>query len=145
MYRNDRNVDSFNLVTSIQPVFRNTGCGMFEYDRKKQNETADSILRALALNADFARALKQYVRINSVRRVVQFDDGSVRYGIHAEFEGHNKINSFRIFKDEDTDAFDSYFYSVCDNKAELVDFKMDSLDIQLQAVFEKVTGIFLSH
>ncbi|HCL1836685.1 TPA: hypothetical protein N1465_004316 [Salmonella enterica subsp. enterica serovar Agona] len=27
----------------------------------------------------------------------------------------------------------------------LVDFKMDSLDIQLQAVFEKVTGIFLSH
>ena len=135
MYRNDRNVDSFNLVNALQPVFRNTGCGMFEYDRKKQNETADSILRALALNADFARALKQYVRINSVRRVVQFDDGSVRYG----------INSFRIFKDEDTDAFDSYFYSVCDNKAELVDFKMDSLDIQLQAVFEKVTGIFLSH
>ncbi|MGS4357503.1 hypothetical protein ACKUSK_32060 [Klebsiella oxytoca] len=112
MYRNDRNVDSFNLVNALQPVFRNTGCGMFEYDRKKQNETADSILRALALNADFARALKQYVRINSVRRVVQFDDGSVRYGIHAEFEGHNKINSFRIFKDEDTDAFDSYFYSV---------------------------------
>ncbi|CZY50621.1 Uncharacterised protein [Enterobacter hormaechei] len=145
MYRNDRNVDSFNLVNALQPVFRNTGCGMFEYDRKKQNETADSILRALALNADFASALKQYVRINSVRRVVQFDDGSVRYGIHAEFEGHNKINSFRIFKDEDTDAFDSYFYSVCDNKAELVDFKMDSLDIQLQAVFEKVTGIFLSH
>ncbi|HCD8901784.1 hypothetical protein QUG53_24035, partial [Enterobacter asburiae] len=107
MYRNDRNVDSFNLVNALQPVFRNTGCGMFEYDRKKQNETADSILRALALNADFARALKQYVRINSVRRVVQFDDGSVRYGIHAEFEGHNKINSFRIFKDEDTDAFDS--------------------------------------
>ncbi len=99
----------------------------------------------LALNADFARALKQYVRINSVRRVVQFDDGSVRYGIHAEFEGHDKINSFRIFKDEDTDAFDSYFYLVCDNKAELVDFKMNSLDIQLQAVFEKVTGIYLSH
>ncbi|WP_233403957.1 hypothetical protein [Escherichia coli] len=109
MYRNDRNVDSFNLVNALQPVFRNTGCGIFEYDRKKQNETADSILRALALNADFARALKQYVRINSVRRVVQFDDGSVRYGIHAEFEGHDKINSFRIFKDEDTDAFDSYF------------------------------------
>ncbi|EOY5697186.1 hypothetical protein ACR22C_004620 [Salmonella enterica subsp. enterica serovar Kentucky] len=101
MYRNDRNVDSFNLVNALQPVFRNTGCGIFEYDRKKQNETADSILRALALNADFARALKQYVRINSVRRVVQFDDGSVRYGIHAEFEGHDKINSFRIFKDED--------------------------------------------
>ncbi|MGC6542570.1 hypothetical protein ACP0FU_26050, partial [Escherichia coli] len=68
MYRNDRNVDSFNLVNALQPVFRNTGCGIFEYDRKKQNETADSILRALALNADFARALKQYVRINSVRR-----------------------------------------------------------------------------
>ncbi len=99
----------------------------------------------MALNADFARALKQYVRINSVRRVVQFDDGSVRYGIHAEFEGHDKINSFRIFKDEDTDAFDSYFYLVCDNKGELVDFKMNSLDIQLQAVFEKVTGIYLSH
>ena len=58
MYRNDRNVDSFNLVNALQPVFRNTGCGIFEYDRKKQNETADSILRALALNADFARALK---------------------------------------------------------------------------------------
>ena len=56
MYRNDRNVDSFNLVNALQPVFRNTGCGIFEYDRKKQNETADSILRALALNADFARA-----------------------------------------------------------------------------------------
>nr|WP_235684291.1 MULTISPECIES: hypothetical protein [Enterobacteriaceae]AQT23831.1 hypothetical protein [Salmonella enterica subsp. enterica serovar Enteritidis] len=91
MYRNDRNVDSFNLVNALQPVFRNTGCGIFEYDRKKQNETADSILRALALNADFARALKQYVRINSVRRVVQFDDGSVRYGIHAEFEGMIKL------------------------------------------------------
>ena len=55
------------------------------------------------------------------------------------------IPSVFFFKDEDTDAFDSYFYLVCDNKAELVDFKMNSLDIQLQAVFEKVTGIYLSH
>ena len=36
MYRNDRNVDSFNTVNALQPVFRNTGCGMFEYDRKSR-------------------------------------------------------------------------------------------------------------
>lgn len=27
MYRNDRNVDSFNLVNALQPVFRNTAVG----------------------------------------------------------------------------------------------------------------------
>ncbi|CGY50036.1 Uncharacterised protein [Salmonella enterica subsp. enterica serovar Typhi] len=39
MYKYDRNRQTFNLINALQPVYRNNGGGLFEFDRRKQHET----------------------------------------------------------------------------------------------------------
>lgn len=144
MYRYDRNRQYFNLVNELQPVYRNNGGGLFEFDRRKQHETADLIFEALTFSPEPELELAKFVRLKSVRRIAQFDDGEVRYGVHVELADAVNNNSFRIFKDDNTGGFDFYLFSVSDIKAELVQFNLDSYDIHLQDIFERSTGLCLS-
>lgn len=144
MYRYDRNRQTFNMINALQPVYRNNGGGLFEFDRRKQHETADLIFEALTFSTTPELELAKFVRLKSVRRIAQFDDGEVRYGVHVELDEAVNINSFRIFKDDNTGGFDFYFFSVLDNKAELVRFNLDASEIHLQDIFERSTGLFLS-
>lgn len=50
MYKYDRNRQTFNLINALQPVYRNNGGGLFEFDRRKQHETADLIFEALTFS-----------------------------------------------------------------------------------------------
>ena len=107
MYKYDRNRQTFNLINALQPVYRNNGGGLFEFDRRKQHETADLIFEEL--------------------------DEAVN------------INSFRIFKDDNTGGFDFYLFSVLGNNAELVQINLDASNIHLQDIFERSTGLCLSY
>ncbi|EAN4326995.1 hypothetical protein EG703_05125 [Salmonella enterica] len=144
MYRYDRNRQAFNLVNAIQPVYRNNGGGLFEFDRRKQHETADRIFEALTFSPTPELELAKFVRLKSVRRIAQFDDGEVRYGVHVELAEAVNNNSFRIFKDDNTGGYDFYLFSVSQNKAELVRFNLDACGIHLQDIFEQSTGLCLS-
>ncbi|MGL9583618.1 hypothetical protein [Escherichia coli] len=145
MYRYDRNRQTFNLINALQPVYRNNGGGLFEFDRKKQHETADLIFEALTFSPTPELDMAKFVRLKSVRRVAQFDDGDVRYGVHVELAEDVNNNSFRIFKDDKTGCFDFYLFSVSNNKAELVWFNLDACGIYLQDIFERSTGLCLSY
>ena len=145
MYRYDRNRQSFNLVNALQPVYRNNGGGLFEFDRRKQHETADLIFEALTFSQAPELELAKFVRLKSVRRIAQFDDGEVRYGVHVELADAVDNNSFRIFKDDNTCGFDFYLFSTSNNEAELVRFNLDVCGIHLQDIFERSTGLCLSY
>ncbi|MEB7294642.1 hypothetical protein NEN27_24485 [Escherichia coli] len=145
MYRYDRNRQTFNLINALQPVYRNNGGGLFEFDRKKQHETADLIFEALTFSPTPELDMAKFVRLKSVRRVAQFDDGDVRYGVHVELAEDVNNNSFRIFNDDKTGGFDFYLFSVSNNKAELVWFNLDACGIYLQDIFERSTGLCLSY
>ncbi|EEX1005151.1 hypothetical protein D3981_003062 [Escherichia coli] len=144
MYKQDRDNALFNLINEFQPVYRNNGGGEFEFDRQEQYETSDAIFKALTQRTDYEAMLKQMIRIKSVRRIAQFDDGTVRYGVHVEFHSHVKINAIRIFKEDKQDRFDIYFFDGNADKAELVFFNFDVHGIHLNDVFEQRTGLLLS-
>ena len=80
-----------------------------------------------------------------MRRIAQFDDGEVRYGVHVELADAVDNNSFRIFKDDNTGGFDFYLFSTSNNEAELVRFNLDVCGIHLQDIFERSTGLCLSY
>ena len=145
MYKYDRNRQTFNLINALQPVYRNNGGGLFEFDRRKQHETADLIFKALTFSPTPELELAKFVRLKSVRRIAQFDDGEVRYGVHVELDEAVNINSFRIFKDDNTGGFDFYLFSVLGNNAELVQINLDASNIHLQDIFERSTGLCLSY
>ena len=110
MYKYDRNRQTFNLINALQPVYRNNGGGLFEFDRRKQHETADLIFEALTFSPTPELELAKFVRLKSVRRIAQFDDGEVRYGVHVELDEAVNINSFRIFKDDNTGGFGFFLF-----------------------------------
>ena len=145
MYKYDRNRQTFNLINALQPVYRNNGGGLFEFDRRKQHETADLIFEALTFSPTPELELAKFVRLKSVRRIAQFDDGEVRYGVHVELDEAVNINSFRIFKDDNTGGCDFYLFSVLGNNAELVQINLDASNIHLQDIFERSTGLCLSY
>ena len=122
-----------------------TETGLFEFDRRKQHETADLIFEALTFSPTPELELAKFVRLKSVRRIAQFDDGEVRYGVHVELDEAVNINSFRIFKDDNTGGFDFYLFSVLGNNAELVQINLDASNIHLQDIFERSTGLCLSY
>ncbi|ECT3971473.1 hypothetical protein WB89_07785, partial [Salmonella enterica subsp. enterica serovar Derby] len=113
--------------------------------RRKQHETADLIFEALTFSPTPELELAKFVRLKSVRRIAQFDDGEVRYGVHVELDEAVNINSFRIFKDDNTGGFDFYLFSVLGNNAELVQINLDASNIHLQDIFERSTGLCLSY
>lgn len=144
MLKPDRDSTMFNTVNALQPVMRNTSAGLFDFDRQMQTDTAMLILQTLTNCRSYERRLTDFIRIKSVLRIVQFDQGTVRYGVHIEYQSHVKTNVVRIFNEYKTDAFDIYFIQCKEDRADLLAVKLNICGALLQDTFEINTGLLLS-
>lgn len=145
MFSKDRDTTFLEHVSVIQPVYRNTGAGLFDFDRQKQVETVDHIFNELMPGRDYVTEFPRWVQLKSARRVAQFDDGTVRYGVHVEFYSDEKINVFRIFKEEGQDCHDIYFFNAQQDRAELLACRLNLAGMYLSTAFYEATGLYLSY
>ena len=145
MFSKDRDTTFLEHVNAIQSVYRNTGAGLFEFDRQQMTDTVDFIFKELMPGRDYATEFPRWVQVKSARRVAQFDDGTVRYGVHVEFYSDSEINVFRIFKEEKQDCYDMYFFNAGQDKADLLACRLNVTGMYLSTEFFEATGLYLSY
>lgn len=145
MFSKDRDTTFLKHINAIQPVYRNNGGGQFEFDRQKMTDTVDFIFNNLMPGRDYLTEFPRWVQVKSARRVAQFDEGTVRYGVHVEFCSNADINVFRIFKEEGQDCHDLYFFKASQDHADLLDCQLNVTGMYLSSVFTHATGLYLSY